>query len=144
MTSVKTTLQIAASPERVWRVLTDFDAYPAWNNVVLDMRAEAREGAAVRFKIKIEGTPALPIAARVKRCVPGREFSWGGGAPLVPSLAWAEHYFRLEPSGDGTLLTHGEDFGGLFGLAMRGAVFERVTRTYEGLNRAIRDRAEAL
>ena len=142
MTSVRTTLTIAAPPERVWRVLTDFPAYPEWNTVIRRLRTEARVGAPVRFTIKLEGLPPFPIAANISRCEPGRSFGWRGGAPLVPALAWAEHYLLLEPSGDGTLVDHREDFHGALGLLMRGAMLDRVTRTYDGFNRALKARAE--
>lgn len=144
MTDVLTSLTIAAPPERVWNVLTDFAAYPSWTRIISRGRAELREGATFRFRIKLEATPELRFVARIVRCRPGREFAWRGGAPLIPALAWGEHSFRLEPHGDGTLLTHGEQFGGLLGLLVRGKGHARVTRTYEAFNRDLKARAEAL
>jgi hypothetical protein len=143
MSNVRTSLTIAAPPARVWRVLTDFDAYPEWNTVIQRVRAEAHLGAPIRFAIKIEGLPPMPFAAKVSRCVEGRAFGWRGGAPLVPAVAWAEHYFLLEPSGDGTLVDHREDFHGALGLMMRGPMLDRVTRTYDGFNHALKARAES-
>lgn len=143
MNHVRTSLLIAAPPERVWRVLTDFAAYPEWNSIVRRFRGEVAPGAPVRFVIVIDGLLPLPFTARVSRCDPARAFGWRGGAPLAPSLAWAEHYFLLEASGEGTLLHHREDFGGALGLLVRGPVHARVTRTYEAFNRALKARAEA-
>jgi hypothetical protein len=143
MSDVRTILTIDAPPERVWAVLTDFAAYPQWNAVISRVRAELREGAKIRFRIKFEATPEFGVAARLIRCTPGRELAWRGGAPLLPALAWGEHYFRLAPAGDGTQLIHGETFGGLLGLLMRGALHARVTRTYDGFNQALKARAEA-
>jgi hypothetical protein len=142
MHSVRTSVSIAAPPDAVWRVLTDFSAYPQWNEVIRSVRTEARVGAPMRFTIQIEGMRPLPLAAKIVRCAPGRELAWRGGAPIVPGLAWGEHYFELAPSGDGTQLTHGENFGGLLGLLVRGVAHARVVRTYEALNRAIKARAE--
>lgn len=144
MTDVHTSLTIAAPPERVWAVLTDFAAYPRWTNIISRARAELREGATIRFRIKIEAAPELGFAARIVRCQPGRELTWRGGAPLVPALAWGEHFFRLSPDGDGTRLTHGEQFGGLLALLLRGTAHARVTRTYDAFNLALKARAEAL
>ncbi len=144
MSNIRTTLTIAAPPERVWAVLTDFAAYPQWNTVISKARADLREGGEIRFRIKIEASPQLGFTARFLRCVPGRELAWRGGAPLVPALAWGHHYFKLTPVGDGTEFTHGEDFGGLLALIMHGPILARVTRTYEGFNRALKARAEAM
>lgn len=123
-------------------MLTDYAAYPEWNAIISRARAELREGGTIRFRIKIEDSPQLAFTARILRCVPGRELAWRGGAPLVPALAWGEHWFRLEPAGDGTLFTHGEEFGGLLALVIRGKVHGRVTRTYDAFNRALKARAE--
>lgn len=142
MPDIVTKLSIAAPPSRVWSVLTDFDAYPTWNRVIPRMRGDLREGATVRLEIRIEKTPPLRFVAKLVRCVPERELAWRGGAPIVPRLAWGEHYFRLDPEGDGTLLTHGERFGGLLALIMSGPVYARTTRTYDALNAQIKARAE--
>lgn len=143
MPEVRTSLFIAAPPERVWSVLTDFAAYPEWNTVISKARAELRAGGSMRFRIKIDQTPELAFTAKIVRFEPGRALAWRGGAPLVPALAWGEHYFEITPSDGGSLLTHGEHFGGLLGLVMRGSAHGRVTRTYECFNHALKARAES-
>lgn len=144
MSNVRTAITIAAPPERVWAVLTDFAAYPQWNAIISRVRADPREGGSFKFRIRMEASPELAFAAKIVRFAPGRELAWRGGAPLVPALAWGEHWFRLAPKDGGTELTHGEEFGGLLALVMRGGVYERVKRTYENFNRALKVRAEAV
>lgn len=141
MSDVRTTHFIAAPPERVWQVLTDFRAWPEWNPMIPRIRCEARVGATVRFRVRLDATPELGFVAKIVRCEPNRELAWRGGAPLVPALAWGEHYFRLEASGEGTRFTHGEDFGGLLGLIVRGSAYDRAVRGYESMNRALEARA---
>ncbi len=143
MTQVKTSITIAAPPERVWAVLTDFADYSRWNSIISRPRADLREGGKIRFRIKIEASPELGFTAKIVRCEPGRALAWRGGVPLVPALAWGEHYFELSPGAEGTRLTHGERFGGLLGLLIRGPAHARVTRTYEAFNAALKARAEA-
>lgn len=143
MPDVRTSITIAAPPGRVWAVLTDFAAYPQWNAIISRVRADLRQGGAIKFRIRMDASPELGFAARFTRFEAGRALAWRGGAPLVPALAWGEHYFELAPAGDGTLFTHGEHFGGLLGLVMRGAVHARVTRTYTRFNELLRARAEA-
>ena len=37
MQVVTSSIEIAASPERVWQVLTDFASYPKWNPFILSL-----------------------------------------------------------------------------------------------------------
>ena len=104
MTDVHTSLTIAAPPERVWAVLTDFAAYPRWTNIISRARAELREGATIRFRIKIEAAPELGFAARIVRCQPGRELTWRGGAPSSPTT----QTFAKPPAPRASKATHRE------------------------------------
>jgi hypothetical protein len=141
MSDVRTTLFIAAPPERVWQVLTDFRTWPEWNPTIPRIRGEVRVGATVRFRVRVEAMREFGLAAKIVRCEPNRELAWRGSAPLVPALAWGEHYYRLEASGEGTLFTHGEDYGGLLRLVMRGPPYDRAVRAFEATNRALEARA---
>lgn len=143
MSNVRTAITIAAPPERVWAVLTDFAAYPQWNQIISRVRADLRQGGAIKFKIRMIDAPELGFAAKIVRFAPGRELAWRGGAPVLPALAWGEHYFRVTAKDGGSELVHGEDFGGLLTLIMRGSAHARVTRTYDSFNRALKARVEA-
>jgi hypothetical protein len=143
MTSVRTSITIAAPPERVWSVLTDLDAYPQWTTIISHAKADMREGGKIRFRIQIEQSPQLRFVADIVRCDPARELAWKGGAPLVPAIAWGRHWFRLAPVAEGTEFTHGEEFGGLLALMIRGKNHDRVTRTYNEFNRQLKARAES-
>jgi uncharacterized protein YndB with AHSA1/START domain len=50
MSAITTDILIKAPPERVWAVLMDFAAYPAWNP----------------FIISIEGAPLAALKARAE------------------------------------------------------------------------------
>jgi uncharacterized protein YndB with AHSA1/START domain len=45
MRAISATIDVAATPQQVWGVLADLDAYPQWNPVhPLGLRAASREG----------------------------------------------------------------------------------------------------
>jgi len=135
--SVRTEIEIAATPERVWEVLTDLAAYPDWNPVMRWLKGDARLGGAIRFRIEIGGLPPLTLAAKICAYEPQRELAWRGGPPSVFS---GMHYLRLTPlEGGRTRLVHGEDFRGVLvrGLFRRW-VMPRIVRSYDEMNRANR------
>ncbi len=55
MAAVETGTDIAAPPWRVWRLLTDFDAYPAWNPFLTRVEGRPEEGARLRVRVEAPG-----------------------------------------------------------------------------------------
>src|SRR5918995_1652331 len=86
MHAIKTGIDIAAPPWRVWRVLTDFDAYPAWNPFLIRVQGRPAEGARLRVRIEIPGRrrSASTLKARVVALETGRALRWRGRLPPPP------------------------------------------------------------
>jgi hypothetical protein len=141
MRSVRTEIEIEREPARVWEVLSALDAWPTWTDVFPSMRAEPRVGGRVRFRIRIDGLPPLPISAEMRVFRERDTLAWGGGPP---GLFAGHHYFEIVPAGEGrTKVMHGEDFSGAIAeLVMKGGVADRLVRTYEKVNRQLKARVE--
>ena len=60
MRAVETGIDIAAPPWRVWRVLTDFDAYPAWNPFLTRVQGRPEQGARLRVRVELPGRRRRP------------------------------------------------------------------------------------
>lgn len=142
MPAVLTSLAIDAPRDRIWAILTDFDAYPQWNPLIREPRGRARAGEPFDFRLEL-GPLRAPIAARIVRA-DGVELRWEGPRnPRLAPLGRGSHFFRLEDLGTGrTRLVHGEVFEGpLFRLPWAW-IAPRLEDAYASLNRAIKDRAE--
>jgi len=110
--TVTTEVQIAASPQEVWAVLSDFETFGNWNPFLTSMEGEmtAGEKLTVHFASKAFGD--MDISPTVLTVDPGEEFRWKG-ILLVPGIFDGEHFFKLEPHNGGTRFVHGESFSGL-------------------------------
>lgn len=136
-------IRIAAPAAKVWSVLTDLPAYASWNPFIvsaagapvvgkrLSIRAQPPGGAALRFR------PVVLVAA------PERELRWQGQF-IFPGLFDGEHAFRIEPDTDGVRLVQTERFTGLLIPVAPASLFERIQQGFEAMNRALRQRVEAL
>lgn len=136
---IRTEIEIDATPEAVWNVLTDFAAYPDWNPFVRQVRGEAVEGATldnVIQAIHLENPQTFRPTVLVAR--ENEELRWLGHL-LVPGLFDGEHYFIIAPSETGTHFTHGENFRGLLLLAFDMTDF---VPSFEALNAALKARVE--
>ncbi len=145
MHTLRTEAVIAASPDRIYAVLADFDRYHEWNPLNLQAHGEARVGARVSMVFRdLPGKPGAVIrqTVRIVAAEPGRELAWAGHVPLVFK---GRHGFLLTPEGQGTRLVHTEVLSGLVPSTWSA---ERVARdftpAYEAVNTALAARVASL
>lgn len=139
---VSSSIEIQASPDAVWAVLTDFASYAAWNPFIDGIVGAPRVGARLRVHLVGHGGRGTTFRPTVTVVRDGQEFRWLGR--LWPGRIFdGEHYFVLAPLDDGsTRLTHGERFSGVLVALMRGAT-SGAGAGFNAFNEALRDRVEA-
>lgn len=146
MPQVVTAIDIAASPDRIWEVLSNTARYAEWNPLISDFRGELEPGKKIKARIRVDER-TFGFDAKLTRVERNAALSWLGPA-LGPLryLASGEHFFEIKDIGGGkSRLFHGETFGGfLFDIETIWAkVGPEVERLYEAFNEAIKARVEA-
>src|SRR5919107_6139245 len=90
-----TDVDIEATPERVWEVLTDLAAYPAWNPFIVRAEGVVETGRRLTLTMQPLGGRATTLRPRLVEVDAPRRLRWRG--PLgVPRLMGAEHSFPPE------------------------------------------------
>jgi hypothetical protein len=126
---------ILASPERVWRLLTDAAAFPRWNSTVTSIEGEIAEGRTLT--VRVPSAPSRVFKPKVARLLPGQLMIWSDGmAPMFKGV----RTFTLTPNPDGsTEFSMREEFSGLMLPMIKGSLpdFAPIFETYaEDLKRA--------
>ncbi len=98
-------IQITAPAEVVWKVLTDFEQWPAWNKVVTKMRVDGPLAPGTEFHWKA----GVNIASRIQELVPPNRISWTGRTLGIKAL----HVWSLRAGQGGVLVRTEESFDGL-------------------------------
>src|ERR687894_418362 len=139
---LRSQIEIEAPAERVWQVLTHFDAYPDWNPFIrrVNGRPEVDEQLVVRMRPS--GTKGMTFRPTVLKAEPNRQLRWLGHL-LVPGLFDGEHIFEIEElDEDRVLFTQREIFRGLLVPLLARSLDRETQRGFEEMNRALRERAE--
>jgi uncharacterized protein YndB with AHSA1/START domain len=105
-------IAIAATPQPVWDVLTDFQNWPRWNRDVksMSMQGGLAKGSVFRWKAG-PGT----ITSTIQRVEPPRAISWTGTTFGIK----AKHVYRLEPREGGTMVRTEESYEGIVARLLR-------------------------
>ncbi|WP_166350416.1 SRPBCC domain-containing protein [Phytoactinopolyspora limicola] len=138
---IHTEIEIDATPDEVWEVLTDLDDYPAWNPFIVSAEGAVEVGERlVNELLMSHGNSTMTIKPTITVADPGREFRWLGRF-VVPGIIDGEHYFVLEPTPDGgTRMIHGEKFTGIL-VPFAGSALD-VTDNFVAMNEALKARVE--
>lgn len=141
---IHTAIDIAAPPELVWDVLTDWSAYPRWNPFIVGLHGRLSPGARLVVTVVPGGGRHFTFRPRLVELEPGRSLAWQGRMG-VPGLFDGRHYFQVEALADGACrLIHGEDFSGLLSPLLRGALLDGVQHGFDCMNQALKTRAQTL
>ena len=143
MKEIHTEIEINAPAEKVWRVLTDFAAYPDWNPFVRRVEGEVRVGARLHVYIQPAGGKGMSFRPTVLVADHNRELRWLGHLWL-PGLFDGEHSFSIEPLAEGHVrFVQRERFGGLLVPLLSKMLDGDTRRGFEEMNRALKLRAES-
>ncbi len=143
MKELRTEVEISATPERMWDVLTAFDSFGEWNPFMTQAEGDIEEGARLRVHIEPPGGTAMTFKPRVVRAVAGRELRWLGHL-LIPGVFDGEHIFEISPAGDGrTRFVQREEFRGLLVPVLWNSLATNTKNGFEAMNAALKERAEA-
>jgi hypothetical protein len=102
-------ISIKASPDKIWKLLTDAANYTKWNSTLNSLEGNIALGGTV--KMKIPQDPGRVFKVKVKEFTPGKSMLWQDGfAPVF----MGKRHFTLRPNADGTtVFTMSEIFTGL-------------------------------
>lgn len=138
MTQFSFAVDIQASPDRVWAVMSDIERWPEWTPTVASIQRVDPGPLAVGSRARIRQPKLPPAEWQVTELDEGRNFTWVTRRPGVRMTA--RHW--VEADGGGSRATLSLQYAGLLG-----PLVARLTR---GLNerylaleaRGLRERSE--
>lgn len=135
---IHTSIDIHASRETIWKILTDFEKYPTWNPFVKSLTGEVKVGHSIKIVL-----PGMKFTPQVRTFEEQTEFSWLGHL-WFKGLFDGEHKFHLTDLGNGiTRFDHSEHFKGILVGAFAKRLDADTKPGFEEMNRALKARAEA-
>ena len=136
-------VDINATPEQVWAVLTDFAAFPEWNPFLTSITGSLGRGHRLEVRFCPPETRPMTLKPTVTAYEPGRHFAWLGHF-LVPRIFDGAHEFRVDANErGGTSLTQRETFRGIL-VPFFSATLKHTLEGFEQMNQALKQRAESL
>jgi carbon monoxide dehydrogenase subunit G len=115
-------VEIAATPARVWDVMSDGEHWAEWTPSVTSVEIfdkPLRVGSRALIK-----QPKLPPGRfKVTALDPGRSFTWGSG---IPGVVYCHAHHSVEPSPVGTRARLALHFSGLLGGIMAGRMADLI------------------
>jgi len=143
MKQISSEIEINASPEQVWQVLTDFSALPDWNPFIRSVEGDLNVGDHLKVYIKASKGMGMSFRPTVLRAEPNRELRWVGRL-LMPGLMDGEHSFIIEPLEDNQVrFVQSESFTGVMVPFMSAlGVLKNAQIGFDEMNQALKRKAE--
>jgi hypothetical protein len=142
MKELRTEIEIQATPEKVWQVLTNLDKYPEWNPFICHAlgKAEAGETVDIDFQPDSKG---LKLHCTVVKAEPNRELCWKYHF-ILPVLIRGEHRFTIEPMENNRVrFIDREIFNGLLVPLQARDIDTNSKRGFEKMDKALKTRVES-
>jgi len=133
---IETTIDIAASPERVWSVMSEVLLMPSWSDSMTSVELDPPGALAVGSRARIVQPKLSAATWVVTELTPVRSFSWVSkamGADLTAS-------HTITPTSDGSSVTLAVEYDGTTSTVVAGLT-RKITTKYlrmeaEGLKKA--------
>ena len=139
---IQTSIDIHASMDNVWGVLSDFSQYEAWNPLTTRVDGPLEVGETVTLRVMLAGRKMYRKHV-ISRVIASKELGW----TIRSNRRWwvhGERVQRIEDLGGGVVrYTNDEQVHGVLG-AITGVFYRGVLeRALDDVGRALKDRAES-
>ncbi|OUL32083.1 SRPBCC domain-containing protein [Nostoc sp. 106C] len=139
---IYTEIEIQASDEQVWNLLTDFASFPRWNLFIRQINGSLIEGAQLTVYFQPPGKNIMTFRPTVITVEPNRKLRWLGHF-LIPGLLTGEHSFIIETlASDLVRFIQQESFHGLLVPLLARRLNIDVRQGFEAMNQTLKTKAE--
>ena len=121
------TVSIAASAERIWRVMEDVERWPEWTSSILSVERLTGPTLGVGAPVRIRQPQMRPAIWTVTQWQPGKMFVWVSKVPGLKAVA--EHI--ISPEGAGCSVTLRVRYEGVLSPII-GVLLGTMTNRYLG------------
>ena len=143
MKEINYEVEIQASPEEVWQVLTDLDEYADWNPLLHDAVGKVQQGEKVDVTFQTASKKGT-LHCKVIKVEQNRELRWKYHV-LLPGLFKGEHIFTIEPIEEKRVrFIDREIFNGLFVPLLAKDIDTNSKEAMEAMDKALKARVEKL
>lgn len=139
--SIKTSVRIHASPEKVWDILSDLSSWEQWNPFMIKASGEVKVGNKLNLTFHAPGMSAMKMSPTVQWKEDKKGFGWLGSLGMK-GIFDGTHNFELVQEGDFTILYHSEKFSGILIPFMRKKLNVNTKEGFEKMNEALKNRCE--
>jgi hypothetical protein len=144
MKELHSEIEIDASAERVWGVLTDFPSYPHWNPFIRRISGDLAVGERLEVRLEPPDSRGITMRPTLLRAEPNRLIQWVGHL-FFPGIFDGEHSLAIHPlEGDRVRFVQHEAFKGVLVRLLARSLDKNTLRGFEEMNVALKERAEAL
>ena len=142
MKEIRTEIDIRASSEKVWKVLTDFNNYSNWNPFMRKILGEPNEGSEVKISLHTSKGKSRDYKPTVTKVEPFRELRWFGKS-FIPGMINGERIFILEPMRSDTIhFIHKEIFTGFLVSIIGNRLDKDMSESFIQMNEALKKKVE--
>jgi hypothetical protein len=141
-----TSVDIAATPDRVWEVLTDVPAWPQWNEFITAAEGTFVVGGRVSLQVpRLSAFLRGSLRMTVLEVAPCRRLRFGLTMARLglPGLFSTEHTLTLAPEDGVVRLWEVAVFRGLLVPVVRRSLNRRYIPAFDATNVALKNRIEA-
>ncbi|HEY5683708.1 MAG TPA: SRPBCC domain-containing protein [Sulfuricaulis sp.] len=143
MPTIKSAVDIATSAEIVWRVLTDFNAYPHWNPFLISIYGPPVPGQRLKIQARYPRGGTVKFTVRMMKSIPAAELRWRRRR-LIEGIFDREQAFFIVPNGiKGVRFIQREHFSGLLVPLIMPIITDQTHKAFSMMNLALKRTAEA-
>ena len=142
MKKLETEIVINSTPQQIWDILMNHEAYPNWNPFIKTITGDPQVGNVIDVTIQPKDKSPMNFNPLVLKNERLDEFRWKGHL-FVKGLFDGEHYFKLEPIDESqTRFVHGELFSGLLASVLLKMIGENTRDSFASMNEALKNEVE--
>ncbi|MEI1280177.1 SRPBCC domain-containing protein [Leptospira venezuelensis] len=142
--TIVTSIEIQASPEKIWSIFTDFSKFPSWNPFLKRILGKpVQDGTIIVFDYYFTGV-YLPTKALIYELTNSKSISWKGAFPLFFKYMFAgDHRFTLEKITPGrTKFSHTAILTGIMPSVFSSHIQTAVRNSHIKMNQRLKELSE--
>lgn len=142
MKTIETQIKANTTPEKIWKILINFEEYELWNPFMIKVVGDAKLGSKIMVKIQTVRGKLRTYYPTITRLEINKELRWKGKS-FLPGIFDGERIFIIEKSTDNKVsFIHKEIFTGLGVKLVGDKLDEDLRESFDKMNIALKTKAE--